>query len=161
MEEWQEQLRQQIRDIDGLDAIGWWPPAPGWWYLFAAILISAFLVYFARKQFIAHRNKIFWKSEALFLLQKLEKDHKKTTKEKVAELSILLRRIAIKRYGRDKCAGLEGKDWLKFLRRHDPENFDWEREGRFLVEAPYAPDEKAHHARRFEELLRAAERWVK
>jgi hypothetical protein len=28
-----------LRDIHGLDGVPWWPLAPGWWYVLAAIAL--------------------------------------------------------------------------------------------------------------------------
>ena len=33
-----------LRDIHGLDAIPWWPMAPGWWYLIALVPIIGTLI---------------------------------------------------------------------------------------------------------------------
>ena len=32
-----------LRDIHGLDAIPWWPMAPGWWYLIGAAVLLLLL----------------------------------------------------------------------------------------------------------------------
>lgn len=54
----------------------------------------------------------------------------------LAELSILLRRVAISRYGRQQVAALHGEDWLAFLDRTGrTEAFT--QQGRALLDAPY------------------------
>jgi hypothetical protein len=78
-----------------------------------------------------------------------------------AELSELLRRIAMARHGRAACAGLHGSDWLAWLTANDPQGFDWQHEGQSLLKAPYAQPAAANTQREaIRKLLDAAMEWV-
>ena len=61
-------------------------------------------------------------------------------KLRLAELSELLKRIAMARHGRVACAGLQGQAWLDWLSAQDPNGFDWRQHGQPLIHAPYAPE---------------------
>jgi hypothetical protein len=59
-----------------------------------------------------------------------------------AEVSILLRRIALKRYGHETVAGLYGEHWQQFLSKTGEGSSEeaWDPDiGRILALAPYAP----------------------
>ena len=166
------QLLSQIRDIRGLDYISWWPIPVGWWYLLAFILVIIVIGFFAWLQYKTYKNS--WKAHANYMLQRLANDQRADNRKedivaKLAELSGILKYIAIKKYGRDACAGLEGEKWLKWLSDNDPAGFDWQVQGRILLEAPYAPPQslkgndsaKTEYEEKFTTLLKAAEKWVR
>ena len=77
-----------------------------------------------------------------------------------ARLSELLRRIAIARCGRDRCAGLNGESWLAWLADHDPDGFDWRARGRLLLELPYAPPGETGDRPELYKLIDAALAWT-
>ena len=81
-------------------------------------------------------------------------------KQTAGELSELMRRIAMARFGRDACAGLTGKDWLEWLRDKDPTGFDWPRQGLLLLEVPYAPPGDLSRSAELLGLIDAAYDWV-
>jgi hypothetical protein len=147
----------QLRDIRGLDPLPWWDLAPGWWALFAAVVISiiaGWLIY----NFYPWGK---WRADARRQLVRM-RARVKTANPKllVADLSELLRRIAMARYGREACAGLSGEAWLVWLRDRDPRGFDWEKEGRLLIELPYAPADSPVESKRLMNLVRAVWRWM-
>ena len=73
----------------------------------------------------------------------------------IAELSILLRRTAISRYGREQVAALQGKAWLEFLDRTGRNTY-FTKEGQALLDAPYRRDT----TQQAEPLLNLAQRWL-
>ena len=100
-----------IRDIHLPEAIGWFPPAMGWWFI--AIFVPIF-TYFL----IALIQKLLQKTAiktAKKLLKKLQTNDALTPLEKVCELSILLRRVAVSRDLESNVAGLTGRAWLDYL----------------------------------------------
>jgi hypothetical protein len=100
-----------IRDIHLPETIGWFPPAIGWWFI--AIFVPIF-TYFL----IALIQKLLQKTaikEAKKLLKKLQTNDALTPLEKVCELSILLRRVAVSRDLKSNVAGLTGRAWLDYL----------------------------------------------
>lgn len=153
-------LLSQMDDIRGLQKVSWWPLAPGWWVILALIalaLIAGAIVYLRRRA-----RERSWQGDARRELAKLETwlsdDNAHAV---VAALSATLRRIAMQRYSRAECAGLEGKAWLQWLTGKDPRGFNWSAQGALLIEAPYLPPGKALDLDTIKTLLRAAGEWVK
>ncbi len=148
-----------LRDIRGLDPVGWWPPAIGWWMVAVLILILiALLIWVWRRRhiFISH-----WRWDALRQLKTLRyRCAAEDPKEIGRELSELLRRIAIARHGRRACAGLTGEEWLEWLSRDDPTGFDWKSKGRVLLTLPYAPPRAQQGRNELKGLIDAALRSV-
>ena len=101
-----------LRDIHLPEQIGWFPPALGWWLLLIFVpLVSYFLIALLQKWF----KKTAIKNAQKLLLQ-LENNAALTPLEKVRELSILLRRVAISRESKaEKISGLTGRAWLDYL----------------------------------------------
>lgn len=150
----------QLYDIEGIDPINWWPLAPGWWVLilFLALSLLGLVIYYYRK--CTFKNS--WQYRILNQLSHLEQNSKKgETQLTLIELSELIRRIAIYQYSRLECAGLEGKSWLRWLKNHDPYQFDWEAKGKYLIEAPYAPSYKGIPDEDVLGLIKAIKKWVK
>jgi len=142
-----------LRDIRGLDAIAWWPPAPGWWVFAIAAAAAVLLVWIRRRR--------GWKREARELLRALRGRMAREDPRRLAgELSEILRRIAMVRFGRHACAGLAGGRWLAWLEVHDPRRFPWSTRGRALVDLPYAPDDGVVDPAVLPPLIQAAEAWV-
>jgi len=155
-----DDLLSQLRDIRGLDPVSWWPPAPVWWVLLGVFIfiVAVFVLFKLRYR---RPDETDWQSEALDIIKDLRANQEAAVKQRVSTLSELLRRIAIRRYGRSECAGLQGKSWLTWLAENDPDGFSWDRTGLVLIEAPYLPDDVTQPAQNWSELLDAAEKWIK
>ncbi|MDP1664012.1 MAG: DUF4381 domain-containing protein [Methylobacter sp.] len=100
-----------LKDIHEPEAIGWWPPAVGWWILAVTIpLLIIFLVWLykrlTRKTALKTANKI---------LARIKQDATRDSLQKLSDLSILIRRVAISVSPRTRSAGLTGRQWLEFL----------------------------------------------
>ena len=149
-----------LRDIHGLDPIGWWPPAPGWIAVgIVALLVLVGLYWLLRSGY----EFLGWRYDARRRLRGLRRRlGEQGAKRSAAELSELLRRIAIARCGRAACAGLSGEDWLAWLERNDPQGFDWRNEGQILLSLPYAPETRVDSVQvaQLERLIDAALKWV-
>ena len=116
-----------LRDIHGLDAIPWWPLAPGWWYLLGLIGLLLLLV-LLREWMIYSGIWLGWRADARRQLRALKKALRTEDPRVLAgRLSELLRRIAMARSGRREAAGLTGDDWLQWLNANDSSRFDWEK----------------------------------
>ncbi len=150
----------QLHDIEGLDPIHWWPLAPGWWAIMIFILfilIGIFTLYWRRRIY-----KKSWQHTVLKKLSELKKNLEvKNAQATLIELSEIMRRIAMHRYSRVECAGLEGKRWLTWLAEHDPSQFDWQAKGKCLVDAPYGPSNMFIPLEDVLDIINAIERWVK
>jgi hypothetical protein len=105
----------QLRDIHLPDPIGWWPPAPGWWLVGVAVLllVAATARYLVRRI----KNGEFRREARRELRLLAENREAMDDRQLVEQLSILLRRVAIRAYGRETVAPLAGQRWLGFLDR--------------------------------------------
>ena len=128
----------QLKDIHLPPPVSWWPPAPGWWLL--ALLVLGGMVWavvWLRRRAAAPNLK----REALAALEQIETDWRshQDGSRLAAELSALLRRVAISLYPGTDVAGMTGAAWLRWLDEklggHDFEKGA----GRLLLEAGYRP----------------------
>jgi hypothetical protein len=152
-------LLSQIDDIKGLDPISLLPLAPGWWGLLALVVVAAVAGAALRER--RKKWERSWRADAKKALDALENRlDGRTAKEVAADLSAILRRIAMQKFSRLQCAGLEGRDWLAWLSKNDPGGFNWEADGKLLTEAPYAPPGKTLPPEKIRSLIAAARAWV-
>ena len=125
-----------LRDIHAAAAPSFWPPAPGWWLL--ALLLIVVLVLSARWLFRRYRSYRL-KRQIMDAIESLSDGYQDDTEAFTARLSRLLRRIALRRYSRERVASLTGSDWLRFLDETGG-NGEIERGvGRILEVGPYRP----------------------
>jgi hypothetical protein len=153
-----QSLMEQLHDIEGLDAIGKWPLAAGWWMMIAlGLLMLSVAVWciFRRLAFIYS-----WRYDTIQKLSKLEQSlDGATSGEAVIIFSEYMRRIAMRRFARSECAGLVGDEWLEWLSCHDEKKFDWKEKGKILLQAPYASDHRVS-TEQLKILIHAAKDWV-
>lgn len=149
-----------LRDIHGLDAVPWWPLAPGWWYLLG--LVAGLLLVLAFRQWLIYYGPwTGWRGDARRQLRALKKALSQDDPREVAgRLSELLRRIAMARSGRREAASLTGDVWLHWLAEHDSSDFDWVERGQVLLVAPYMPPASEVGRAELRVLIRAATRWL-
>ena len=110
---------QQSNDLDSPELASLYEPepigfsfdAPGWYGL--GILLIFSLLYFLVR-FIIRYQRTAYRREAIKNLVEIGQTQL-DDKEKVKEVLIVLKLVAIKTYGRDKVASLFGIEWLKFL----------------------------------------------
>jgi len=141
----------QLRDIHLPAPVSWWPPAPGWWLL-AAILLGLIIIGY----WLIRRHRINrWRRQALAQLAQLKAGEDATV---AAQLSVLLRRVAISRYPQAKVAALTGEAWLTFLDDTLDSGTPFQTgPGRALVTGPYTAEAEIDAPA----LLSLAERWIK
>jgi hypothetical protein len=124
-----------LRDIHLPPAAPFWPPAPGWWVLGVVLLLLlawACTVAWRRRRLQRQRRRI------LDELAALETDFtRERSSERLARISLLLRRIALARYPRERVAGLTGMAWLRFLDESGGHGRFTAGPGRVLAAAPY------------------------
>ena len=159
-----ESLTNRLHDIQELDPVGVWPLAAGWWLVLALVVLAAALIIGVRRwrpDWQRYLPRYGWTKAATRELDALrDRVAAGDMKMLTAELSELLRRIAIARCGRDRCAGLHGESWLAWLTDHDPEGFDWSIHGQLLLDLPYAPPGALEHQRDLYPLIDAAMVWT-
>lgn len=149
-----------LRDIHGLDAVPWWPIAPGWWLLIGLLVLLA-VAAAGRQWLLYHAPWIGWRGDARRQLRALKKALPAEDPRNITgRLSELLRRIAMAHSGRREAAGLTGDDWLYWLAALDNSGFDWEQRGQLLLTAPYMPPSLAVARDELSVLINAARRWI-
>jgi NhaP-type Na+/H+ or K+/H+ antiporter len=150
----------KLRDIQGIDPISFWPLAMGWWILiavFAGTLISLTTILTIRRR----RNRR-WQYQVLNELSTLSSKITATNSQSIAiQFSGIMRRVAMHRFSRNACAGLEGEAWLKWLTENDRSQFSWVQNSSFLVLAPFAPNGTQFDVSSIQKTIRAAKAWVK
>jgi len=125
-----------LRDWHLPDPVSWWPPAPGWW-LVAGLALGAgalALVLWRRRwrQGAAVRTAL-GELEAL----RGQLGTGLAPGGFAAAVSILLRRLALTRFPRERVAGLSGASWLAFLDATGGGDAFSHGPGRMLGELPY------------------------
>lgn len=100
-----------LRDIHIPEAIGWWPPAIGWWLLMVLMPLLLGLLLWLHKR-LTRKTAL---KTARKMLKTLKNDPSMDDLTKIAELSALLRRVAISIDTRAEVAGLTGQNWLRYL----------------------------------------------
>ncbi len=126
-----------LRDIHLPATVNWWPPAPGWWALAAALALGLALAVWLVLRW--RRGRV--RRAALRELRALETAYAEAGDAGAfaADLSRLLRRYALQRFPRREVAGLTGQDWLRFLDTTGGRGQFAEGPGRALTIAPYRP----------------------
>ena len=105
---------QNLNDIVLPVTVGWWPLAPGWYFLIGLFLIAlAWLSYRSLQRWIKNR----YRRAALTELQLLADDTQSAEKRdsSLRQLPALLKRTALSAYPRNQVASLSGDDWYGFL----------------------------------------------
>ena len=122
-----------LKDIHLPDAISWWPPAIGWWMLVILIpLLMVFFIWFYKK--LTRKTAI---KTAKKILAQIKQDTTRDNSQKLCELSVLIRRVAISVSPRAETAGLIGREWLVFLDGSLKGSPFSEGIGQLLADAPY------------------------
>ncbi len=133
-----------LRDIHLPEPVSWWPIAPGWWLLLAAIVIACLVIWFIRRSWNKRRVLRQLKER----LQTIRDDFAEgaTAADTVRQLSVLLRRACITYFPRSDVASLTGDAWLQFLDSKSREKRFSEDIGSLLISAPYQPDSEIDKA---------------
>lgn len=125
-----------LRDIHLPDAVGWWPPAPGWWLL-GVVLIGLFVGIFWWLRQRRQRTRVYRSARVELGNIKQRFQQQQDATAFVRELSVLLRRVAITVSPRKQAAGLTGEQWLSYLDRLADAQLFATDTGRQLLNAPY------------------------
>ncbi len=125
-----------LRDLHLPDPVGWWPLAPGWWFLL--LLAVAVLAFGLHRAYRARRHNAA-RRFALRELRRFETEYLEHRNPVVLgrQLSQLLRRGMLAYADRDEVAGLTGDAWLKWLDQGMPLPYFHTEGGRSLLKLPY------------------------
>lgn len=135
-------------------AIGWWPPAPGWWLLVAlALAIVGIVTYllWRRHQRNAYRRRALAQLETLRLQFERDGD----LRGYIEQLNALLKGVALLAYPRNEIAGQHGETWRNFLNAELPPA------DQFAVAFDTACYEREPPDLDSEQLHRSAQRWIR
>jgi hypothetical protein len=150
-------MTEQLRDIQGLDSLSGWPLAPGWWLVFILILLFIFGIFYIVWKLRTRQPdwRLEYRREWAMLLRRYP-----DSRERLIQLNILLKRVAMQRYGRHHCAGLTGKAWLAWLTEHDPQGFNWLQFSHELINLPYQPTTIKLDEQQWQLLSQAVKIWI-
>ena len=112
----QQAILAQLRPNQLPEAIGYWPPAIGWWLLAGCLLTGILLTsYFT----LRYRRKNRYRRQGLKLAQQLYKSYEThgNRRQYAHDCNRLLKKLALHAFPRQDIARLNGKDWLDFLYR--------------------------------------------
>ncbi|MFO7605830.1 MAG: DUF4381 domain-containing protein [Desulfurivibrionaceae bacterium] len=145
----------QLRDIHLPEPVGWWPPAPGWWLLGIMVLVLAAV---AARYLVRYISRGRFRREARRELSNLAGNLAgMDDRQLVEQLNTLLRRVAIRAYGRETVSPLVGGRWLEFLNRKGDTDRFTAGPGRVLGDGHYRPEIKADAER----LVPLVEKWLR
>ena len=148
----------QLKDIHLPLTPELWPPAPGWWLLTVAVLVAvAWTTIYLMRLWRRYRLQ----KEILAELTELQRYSDEQVPQFLAEISILLRRVAMMKFPRQQVAALNGSGWLSFLDLHGGDGEYSNGVGSVLAEGPYARHSVAGNQIDKDALLSLARKWIK
>ncbi|MBT8089380.1 MAG: DUF4381 domain-containing protein [Gammaproteobacteria bacterium] len=131
-----ENSQLPLRDLHLPDPIGWWPLAPGWWFVLSiAATAAGYLAWRAYKRWQHNASRRF----ALRELARYEAEYAehRNPVTLARQLSGLLRRGMLAYAPREEVAGLTGEAWLQWLDRGMPLPYFHTEGGKSLLQLPY------------------------
>jgi hypothetical protein len=127
-----------LKDIHLPAAVGWWPPAPGWWLLAVVAALAAWWLW--RRSRRAPTGPEPRQLAALELAAiRADWEAHGDAGRLAAELSVLMRRVALAEDAPRSVAGLTGREWLAHLDARVGAPLFTDGPGRVLLDAPYRP----------------------
>jgi hypothetical protein len=144
----------ELHDIHLPAPISFWPPAPGY-YIIALVLILFTVVFFIR--FYTRKSREI-KRAALEQLSEMEQTYQNggEAHQVAAQISVLLKQVALLYYPRETVASLQGDAWLNFLIQSS-KKLDFKSVQHELIELPFHPGENQSVTT----LLSLTKRWIK
>ena len=147
-------LLMGLRGLHVPEAVSVWPLAPIWWVLVLLVAASLILSLFKKRP-----KKNPYPGIGLARLQHIRKAFRqhRSSATTCAELSCLLRQLALAHYPRQQVANLTGDAWLRFLDKTGQTQAFTQGAGRCLISAPYAASPELN----LTQLFRLIRRWIK
>jgi len=116
-----EELLSQLADIHLPQAVGLWPPAPGWWILALVLLILAL---FAARRYLRYSRLHKICNHALSELDRCyaqvavaADDAADSSRLRyINEVNSVLRRVALVHFPQSASASLDGAAWVDFIK---------------------------------------------
>jgi len=110
-------LLDQLNDVAIPADPGWWPPAVGWWVALSGIVLICAAVYWLFARYRAQQQRELWRKTALAEHQRIRDAYESGDEQTnaLAELSVLMRRMALAVKPRPGIASLTDDIWLQSL----------------------------------------------
>ncbi|MCX7066634.1 MAG: DUF4381 domain-containing protein [Methylococcales bacterium] len=143
-----------LKNLHLPDAIGWFPPALGWWLLVVLIPLLLMFLYWCYQR-LTRKTSLKTAKKILNTI----KNSTANNSEKLVELSALLRRVAISVAPRAQTASLIGQAWLTFLDSSLNDAPFTKGAGRCLADAPYRQSPPSEQE--IFQLISLCEDWLK
>lgn len=155
-----EELKNLVAPLLSPSATNVWPPATWVWWLVGGLAVLILLVMFIRWHRRTHVRRYAYAE-----LQAIQARYVKSqdAARYLYEVNLLLRRLAVRNFSREKVAALTGEEWLKFL--------DWgyeskpngdlgfmEGSGRILAWGAYKAQPENFEVERLQQLVKA---WIR
>lgn len=137
-----------LRDIKLPIKPSFWPLAEGWYVILALIFVTIILGYLL---WYSYRNK-----PLPYALRELNKIKQENSTQSLKELSKLLKRVAMAKYGRDPIAPLSEDSWQEFILSAAPDIFN-QNQAKQLAFAIYNPKPKMPDKK----LFSCSQKWIK
>jgi len=121
MDEVNQELLSQLRDIHAAADPGWWPPAPGWWVL--AVLVAAGLFFILRHGYRAWQTMLR-RRRLLHALEEIQQEvnPEENPHEFLARMNRLFRVVALRAFPDTACLRLQGDEWVGFIQSLLPDS---------------------------------------
>jgi hypothetical protein len=138
------------------NGVSMWPLAPVWWLLIILVLVGlgALAWYLWKRPAKPHYQK---NDVALQALADLQAQYNQQPLELLREVSVLLRRIALTRFGRHRIAGLTGTAWLAFLDKTSGQAVFQQCYAAYVTASPYQASADLDDLQGF---LQAVRQWI-
>jgi len=103
-----------LRDIHGSPDILWWPPAPGWWVL--AVILLAGIVW-AGIRLVRDLRRLALQRRVIRQLDTCLENYGNSgdLRSLASSVNLILKRVALRRFGRKEISALHGNAWAQFL----------------------------------------------
>ena len=115
----QQALLEQLNDIATPGEPGWWPLAIGWWVLAVLALLLIIVLVRLFRQRSENKQALLWRELALAEHQRIRASASGRSPDdsvpELAELSVLMRRVALAVLPRDQIASVTDQQWLSCL----------------------------------------------
>lgn len=155
----------ELRDWHLPEPVSWWPPAPGWWLLTGlalAVLLFMLVWWWRRRRQGAAERAALDELGALRAQLGAQLGRGLDAQSFAAAVSVLLRRLALRRFPRERVAGLSGAAWAAFLDETGGGGGFSSGPGLLLGDLPYRePSTRSGAAQDLGALADLAERWIR
>ncbi len=146
-------LESQLKDVHLPAVPDWWPLSVfGYGFILFVLVVLICSGLYLMKKWLRGRAR----RKALKQINIYKNTPRVNNTKTIANLSILLRRVALAYYPRHEVAGLTGAAWLEFLDKTGETEIFTKEIGDLLLYAPYQKKADADYS----ELLNTIELWI-